>query len=58
MMPPASITLRTVLRQLYYSITAWLRGFRRFFIPLGFFLISEGLVVGEAGSGRQKLTQK
>ena len=57
MMPSASIWLRTVLRRLYYSITAWLRGFRRFY-SLGFILISEGLAVGEAGSGRQILTQK
>lgn len=28
------------------------------FIPWGFFLISEGLMVGEAGSGRHILTQK
>lgn len=48
-----------VLQRLYYSTAAWLRGFRRFY-SLGYFFhfFSEGLMVGEAGSGRQILTQK
>lgn len=47
-----------VLQRLYYSTAAWLRGFRRFYSLGFFFLISEGLMVGEAGSGRHILTQK